>query len=100
MEVLTNMVCGRAIQKVRCSGFCDLDGIIRWSLRPYICFVRPHRSTAVLAIHYGHYRYFLEKNDEIHYGKATGVHINLKVLGIGNGLTVRCSDLSRWMIGY
>jgi len=41
------------------------------------------------------YRYFLEKNDEIRYGKATGVHINLKVLGIGDGLTVRCSDMSR-----
>jgi len=40
----------------------------------------------------GHYgptfaAYFLEKNDEIRYGKATGVHINLKVLGVGNGLT-------------
>jgi len=35
------------------------------------------------------YRYILEKNDEIRYGKATGVHINLKVLGVGDGLTVR-----------
>jgi len=35
------------------------------------------------------YRYFLEKNDEIRYSKATGVHINLKVLGVGDGLTVR-----------
>jgi hypothetical protein len=36
----------------------------------------------------GAYRYFLEKNDEIYRGTATGVHINLKTLGIGNGLTV------------
>ena len=35
------------------------------------------------------YRYFLVKNDEIRYGKAAGVHINLKVLGVGDGLTVR-----------
>jgi hypothetical protein len=42
----------------------------------------------------GSYRYFLEKNDAIRGGKATGVHINLKVLGIGDGLTVQCSDLA------
>jgi len=100
MEVLTNLVRGRAIQKVHCSGFWDLDGIIRWALRPYICRVRPHRPTVVLTIHYGHYRYFLKKNDEIYYGKDTGVHINLKVLGIGDGITVQCSEMSRWMIGY
>ena len=46
------------------------------------------------------YRYFLDKNDEIRSGKATGVHINLKVLGVGDGLTVRCSDMSRKVIGY
>jgi len=46
------------------------------------------------------YRYFLEKNDEIRCGEATGVNINLKVLGIGDGLTVRCSDMSRQKIGY
>jgi hypothetical protein len=38
-------------------------------------------------------RYFLEKNDAIRHGTATGVYINLKVLGIGDGLTVRCSDM-------
>ena len=41
------------------------------------------------------YRYFLAKNDEIRYRKANGVHINLNVLGIGDGLTVWCSDMSR-----
>jgi len=46
----------------------------------------------------GHYgpsfsAYFLEKNDEIRYGEATGVHINLKVLGIGDGLTDPISQI-------
>jgi hypothetical protein len=40
-------------------------------------------------------RYFLEKNDAIRHRTATGVYINLKVLGIGDGLTVRCSDMHR-----
>ena len=42
------------------------------------------------------YRYFLEKNDAISYGTATGVQINLKVMGIGDGLTVRHSGMPRW----
>ena len=34
-------------------------------------------------------RYFLQQNAAILDGTANGVTINLKVLGIGNGLTVR-----------
>ena len=34
-------------------------------------------------------RYFLQQNAAIERGKVTGLHINLKVLGIGDGLTVR-----------
>jgi hypothetical protein len=45
------------------------------------------------------YSYFLEKNDAIRCGTATGVHINLKVLGIGDGLTVLCSGMSFWSTG-
>ncbi|KAJ7456052.1 Alpha/Beta hydrolase protein, partial [Mycena latifolia] len=42
----------------------------------------------------GHYgptfaSYFLSQNDKISAGTATGVNLNLKVLGIGGGLTVR-----------
>jgi len=33
-------------------------------------------------------RYFLRQNDAIRKGTVTGEIINLKVLGIGNGLTV------------
>ena len=38
--------------------------------------------------------YFLQKNGEIQRGTVKGVTINLKVLGIGNGLTVRPRDIS------
>ena len=34
-------------------------------------------------------RYFLQQNDAIRSGSVTGEIINLKTLGIGNGLTVR-----------
>jgi hypothetical protein len=33
-------------------------------------------------------RYFLQQNDAIRYGTVKGEIINLKVLGIGDGLTV------------
>jgi hypothetical protein len=33
-------------------------------------------------------RYFLQQNDAIRKGSVTGETINLKILGIGNGLTV------------
>ena len=38
--------------------------------------------------------YFLRQNAEIQLGTVKGVTINLKVLGIGNGLTVRLKDTS------
>jgi len=41
-------------------------------------------------------RYFLEQNVEIKKGKVKGEIINLKVLGIGNGLTVCHSNMTRW----
>jgi hypothetical protein len=34
-------------------------------------------------------RYFLQQNDAIRKGSVTGEIINLKILGIGNGFTVR-----------
>jgi hypothetical protein len=40
-------------------------------------------------------RYFLQQNAAIRSGTASGVTINLKVLGIGNGFTVRRSLLMR-----
>jgi len=41
-------------------------------------------------------RYFLDQNAEIKKGKVKGEKINLKVLGIGNGLTVRKSGMTCW----
>lgn len=41
-------------------------------------------------------RYFLEQNAEIKNGKVKGEIINLKALGIGNGLTVWHSGTTRW----
>jgi hypothetical protein len=43
-------------------------------------------------------RYFLQQNAAISYGTVEGVTINLKVLGIGNGLTVRGSAMPRCLI--
>ena len=40
-------------------------------------------------------RYILEQNDGIANGAVTGTTINLKVLGIGNGLTVSLSNFIR-----
>jgi hypothetical protein len=39
--------------------------------------------------------YFLQQNAAIKSGNVEGVPINLTVLGIGNGLTVRCSGMSQ-----
>ena len=41
--------------------------------------------------------YFLKQNAAIRYGTVEGVTINLKVLGIGNGLTVRGSVRTLWL---
>lgn len=37
-------------------------------------------------------RHFLEQNDAIRKGSVLGEIINLKILGIGNGLAVRCLE--------
>ena len=42
-------------------------------------------------------RYFLQQNAAIHSGKLKGLPINLKVLGVGNGLTVWRSGIPRWL---
>lgn len=39
-------------------------------------------------------RYFLDQNDQIKKGTVKGEIINLKVLGIGNGLTVWHSGMT------
>jgi hypothetical protein len=43
-----------------------------------------------------HCRYFLEQNAEIKNGKVKGEIINLKALGIGNGVTVWHSGMTCW----
>ena len=42
-------------------------------------------------------RYFLQQNAAIRVGTLRGILINLKVLGIGNGLTVWRPGMSRWL---
>jgi hypothetical protein len=41
-------------------------------------------------------RYFLDQNAQIAKGTVKGEIINLKALGIGNGLTVWHSGMIRW----
>ena len=43
-------------------------------------------------------RYFLQQNAAIRFGTLKGITINLKVLGIGNGLTVWRSEMPRWLM--
>jgi hypothetical protein len=42
-------------------------------------------------------RYFLDQNAQIKKGAVKGATINLKALGIGNGLTVWHSGMTRWL---
>jgi hypothetical protein len=42
-------------------------------------------------------RYFLDQNTQIKKGAVKGEIINLKALGIGNGLTVWHSGMTRWL---
>ena len=42
-------------------------------------------------------RYFLQQNAAIRFGSLNATLINLKVLGIGNGLTVWRSVMPRWL---
>lgn len=44
-----------------------------------------------------HCRYFLKQNAEIKNGKVKGEIINLKALGIGNGITVWHSGMTLWL---
>jgi hypothetical protein len=57
-----------------------------------------HGMVNVLVLTVNDCRYFLQQNAAIKYGTVTGVPINLKVLGIGNGLTVRCSCVPYWLM--
>jgi hypothetical protein len=43
-------------------------------------------------------RYFLQQNAAIRFGALKGIPINLKVLGIGNGLTVWHSAIPCWLM--
>ena len=42
-------------------------------------------------------RYFLQQNAAIRFGTLKALSINLKVLGIGNGITVCRSGVPRWL---
>jgi hypothetical protein len=48
-----------------------------------------HDVAVSILLTVGSCRYFLQQNDAIRKGSDKGEIINLKILGIGNGLTVR-----------
>ena len=50
-----------------------------------------HDVVIFLPLTWGDYRHFLKQNSAIQQGSVKGATINLKYLGIGNGLTVRAS---------
>ena len=58
---------------------------------------RSHYVDVVIPLIMGACRYFLQQNAAIRFGTLKGISINLKVLGIGNGLTVRRSGMPRWL---
>ena len=90
------MVCGSTIQQVRQSRFWNMDGIIWRTLWPYICSVR-HIYVVFILLTVSARRYFLQQNAAIRFGTLKALPINLKVLGIGNGLTVWRSGMPRWL---
>ena len=47
-----------------------------------------HYAVVFISLTVSTCRYFLQQNAAIEFGKLKGIPINLKVLGIGNGLTV------------
>ena len=55
-----------------------------------------HNVVVFISLTVRPYRYFLEQNAEIKKAKVKGEIINLKALGIGNGLTVWHSVMIRW----
>jgi carboxypeptidase C (cathepsin A) len=55
-----------------------------------------HDAVVFLSLTSNFCSYFLQQNAAIRFGTVKGVTINLKVLGIGNGLTVRRSGMPRW----
>jgi len=55
-----------------------------------------HKVVVFISLTVGPCRYFLEQNTEIKNGNVKGQIINLKALGIGNGLTVWHSGMTRW----
>ena len=56
-----------------------------------------HSPVVFIPLTVGACRYFLQKNAEITFGTLKGIYIKLKVLGIGNGLTVWRSVMPRWL---
>ena len=46
------------------------------------------------------YRHFLKQNSAIQQGSVKGATINLKYLGIGNGLTVQSSVMPRLLTNF
>ena len=51
----------------------------------------PYDVVVFLLLTWSDCRYFLQQNAAIKHGTVKGVNINLKFLGLGNGLTVRAS---------
>jgi hypothetical protein len=76
MEVPTDMVRRSTIQQVRQSRFWNLDRIIRWTLWPYICSVRPDDVVVFLPLTVSACSHFLEQNAAIQNGTHQGNYMH------------------------
>ena len=78
-----------ALQQIPAERVRDLDRVIWWPLRSYLGRVsRKVRCDMSIALNV-RCSYILSQNAAIASGKLSGIPINLKVLGVGDGLTVR-----------
>jgi hypothetical protein len=55
-----------------------------------------HNAVLFLPLTVSACSYFLQQNIGIKHGTVEGITIKLKVLGLGNGITVRRSEMPRW----
>ncbi len=59
-----------------------------------------HDTVVFLPLIMNAYSYFLQQNAAIQKGTVKGQIINLKTLGIGDGLTVRLLGMPHWVMCY
>lgn len=106
MLVPSNLLRGFPIQQVSAARVCTVDRIVRLTMHypsrtllnlvfqirrtlwSYICCVRSDRTRCPDDIDPLCCSYFLQQNAAIANGTVSGLPINLKYLGVGDGLTV------------